>query len=266
MRASTTAAAVVLAGGSGSRVGAAENKVYLPLAGRPMIVWSLSAFVGAPGIDTVVLVVRAGDRARAADVLAAEPALAGVRAVVGGATRQASELAALEHLAGRIESGRLDVVLLHDGARPLVSPALVAAVLRTAGKCGGAVPGLPRTDLGVAVPESVAPESVAPESVAAESVAAESVAAGAGTPGSGALAGPATAGLVAVQTPQGFRAAPLLTAYREAYRCGFAGTDTASCVQRFAPQLPIRAIPGEQRNIKVTYPHDVVLADRVLAG
>jgi 2-C-methyl-D-erythritol 4-phosphate cytidylyltransferase len=251
MRASTTAAAVVLAGGSGSRVGAAENKVYLPLAGRPMIVWSLSAFVGAPGIDTVVLVVRAGDQARAADVLAAEPALAGVRAVVGGATRQASELAALEHLAGRIESGRLDVVLLHDGARPLVSPALVAAVLRTAGKCGGAVPGLPRTDLGVAVPESVAPESVA---------------AGAGTPGSGALAGPATAGLVAVQTPQGFRAAPLLAAYREAYRCGFAGTDTASCVQRFAPQLPIRAIPGEQRNIKVTYPHDVVLADRVLAG
>ena len=261
MRASTTAAAVVLAGGSGSRVGAAENKVYLPLAGRPMIVWSLSAFVGAPGIDTVVLVVRAGDQARAADVLAAEPALAGVRAVVGGATRQASELAALEHLAGRIESGRLDVVLLHDGARPLVSPALVAAVLRTAGKCGGAVPGLPRTDLGVAVPESVAPESVAPESVAAESVAA-----GAGTPGSGALAGPATAGLVAVQTPQGFRAAPLLAAYREAYRCGFAGTDTASCVQRFAPQLPIRAIPGEQRNIKVTYPHDVVLVDRVLAG
>ncbi|HWM57924.1 MAG TPA: IspD/TarI family cytidylyltransferase [Pseudonocardia sp.] len=251
MRASTTAAAVVLAGGSGSRVGAAENKVYLPLAGRPMIVWSLSAFVGAPGIDTVVLVVRAGDRARAADVLAAEPALAGVRTVVGGATRQASELAALEHLAGRIESGRLDVVLLHDGARPLVSPALVAAVLRTAGKCGGAVPGLPRTDLGVAAPESVA---------------AESVVAGAGTPGCGALAGPATAGLVAVQTPQGFRAAPLLAAYREAHRCGFAGTDTASCVQRFAPQLPIRAIPGEQRNIKVTYPHDVVLADRVLAG
>jgi 2-C-methyl-D-erythritol 4-phosphate cytidylyltransferase len=256
MRASTTAAAVVLAGGSGSRVGAAENKVYLPLAGRPMIVWSLSAFVGAPGIDTVVLVVRAGDRARAADVLAAEPALAGVRNVVGGATRQASELAALEHLAGRIESGRLDVVLLHDGARPLVSPALVAAVLRTAGKCGGAVPGLPRTDLGVAASDSAAPDSVAPDSAAA----------GAGTPGSGALAGPATAGLVAVQTPQGFRAAPLLAAYREAHRCGFAGTDTASCVQRFAPQLPIRAIPGEQRNIKVTYPHDVVLADRVLAG
>ena len=255
MRASTTAAAVVLAGGSGSRVGAAENKVYLPLAGRPMIAWSLCAFVGAPGIDTVLLVVRAGDRAGAADVLAAEPGWPGC-GLVGGATRQASELAGLRpSCAGRIESGRVDVVLLHDGARPLVSPALVAAVLRTAGKCGGAVPGLPRTDLGVAAPDSVAPDSVAPESVAAVPDA-----------GFRALAGPATAGLVAVQTPQGFRAAPLLAAYEEADRCGFAGTDTASCVQRFAPQLPIRAIPGEQRNIKVTYPHDVVLADRVLAG
>ena len=69
-----------------------------------------------------------------------------------------------------------------------------------------------------------------------------------------------------MQTPQGFRAAPLLAAYEAADRCGFAGTDTASCVQRFAPSLPIRAIPGEERNFKITYPHDVPVAAHVLAG
>lgn len=79
------------------------------------------------------------------------------------------------------------------------------------------------------------------------------------------LTGPAPGGLVAVQTPQGFRAGPLLAAYEEAERLGFAGTDTASCVQRFAPGLPIRAIQGEGRNLKVTYPHDVAVAERMAA-
>jgi 2-C-methyl-D-erythritol 4-phosphate cytidylyltransferase len=80
------------------------------------------------------------------------------------------------------------------------------------------------------------------------------------------LTGAAAVGLIAVQTPQGFRARPLLAAYEEAERVGFAGTDTASCVQRFAPALPVRALAGEGRNFKVTYPHDVTVAERVLAG
>ena len=231
-----TAAALVLAGGSGSRVGATLNKVYLPLAGRPMIAWSLRAMVGAPGIGTVLLVCRAADRTTAQELLAGNPDWAGVELVTGGATRQASELAGLHRLAGRIRTGSVDVVLVHDGARPLVSDRLVATVLRTARQVGGAVPGLPRDDL-----------------------------VWAGTDARGRL-GPAPPGLVAVQTPQGFRAGPLLAAYEEAHRCGFAGTDTASCVQRFAPDLAIRAVPGEGHNIKITYPHDLAVAERVLAG
>ena len=237
MRASTgSAAAIVLAGGSGTRVGAAGNKVYLPLRGRPMIVWSLRAFLGAPGIGTVVLVVRAADRDLVDQLLGDEPAPVAVEVVMGGPTRQDSELAGLRRLAGRIDAGVIDVVLVHDGARPMASRALVAAVQRTAREIGGAVPGLPCDDLA------------------------------AGSAGGATLLGPAATGLVAVQTPQGFRARPLLAAYEEARRHGFVGTDTASCVQRFVPQLPIRAIRGEDRNFKVTYPHDVAVAAGVLSA
>ncbi len=229
-----TVAAIVLAGGSGTRVGAEQNKVYLPLAGRPVVSWSLTTLAGVPGIGPVVLVARAADRDLAGRVLDRDVEHGGVEIVTGGATRQDSELAGLRHLAARIRSGAVDTVLVHDGARPLVGRALVVAVLRAARESGGAVPGLPRDDLATAGPDGVG------------------------------LAGPAPTGLVAVQTPQGFAAAPLLAAYEEAARCGFVGTDTASCVQRFAPELPIRAIRGEERNIKITFTNDLMVAEWAL--
>lgn len=230
------AAAIVLAGGSGRRLGAARNKLYLPLAGRSVIAWSLAAFAGMAEIGPVVLVVRGADRDLADRVLADEVDAAGVEVVTGGATRQSSELAGLRHLADRIARDAVDVVLVHDGARPLAGPELIARVLRAARANGGAVPGLPRTDLAVAGPD------------------------GAG------LAGPAPAGLVAVQTPQGFRAGPLLAAYEQADRAGFVGTDTASCMQRFAADVAICCIAGEERNFKITYGHDLRLAEAVLAA
>lgn len=229
------AAVIVLAGGRGARMGAGRNKVFLPLAGRPMLAWSLDTFVGVGGVSTVVLVARAPDRALAETVTAAEAGWRGVEVVTGGATRQDSELAGLRQLAGRIGDGSIDTVLIHDGARPLVGRALVAEVLRTARECGGAVPGVPRDDL---------------------------VAVG---PGGSGVAGPAPAGLVAVQTPQGFAAGPLLAAYEEAARHGFVGTDTAACVQPFAPEIPIRWVRGEERNFKITYAHDMAVAEAALA-
>lgn len=229
------AAAIVLAGGSGTRVGGERNKVYLPLAGRSVIAWSLDALAGMGEIGPVVLVVRAADRALAEEVLDREVGHTGVEIVTGGSSRQESELAGLRHLAARIGTGEVDAVLVHDGARPLLTRALAADVLAAARGAGGAVPGLPRDDLAVA------------------------------GPGADTLAAPAPAGLVAVQTPQGFRAGPLLAAYEEAARSGFAGTDTASCMERFAPDVPIRWIAGDPRNFKITYAHDVRAAEDVLA-
>jgi 2-C-methyl-D-erythritol 4-phosphate cytidylyltransferase len=225
-----TAAAIVLAGGSGTRLGGERNKVYLPLRGRPVLAWSLATFTGMPEVGAVVLVVREPDRPVAERILA-EHTRGGVEVVVGGSTRQASELAGLRRLAGRIDRGEIDVVLVHDAARPLAGRELASSVLNAARITGGAVPGLWRDDLAVAGPD-----------------------------GSG-LAGPSPEGLVAVQTPQGFRAAPLLAAYEEAAGRGFVGTDTASCMERFAPDVPIGWVPGDERNIKITYAHDLLVAE-----
>nr|WP_232328013.1 IspD/TarI family cytidylyltransferase [Kibdelosporangium sp. MJ126-NF4] len=223
----TQAAGVVLAGGSGTRVGREINKVYLPIAGRPILAWSLDAFASHPDIGAVVLV------ARPQDVEHVEQVVDGmdVDVVPGGDTRQGSELAALRHLSGRISAGEIDTVLIHDGARPLVSADLVAEVLRAARKYGGAIPGMVSADLGLATDDGHVL--------------------------------PITDELVAVQTPQGFLAAPLLAAYEQAAEEGFVGTDTASCIERFT-DIQVHWVPGEQRNLKVTFAHDLVVAERIL--
>src|SRR5882757_7887573 len=220
-----TAAAIVLAGGSGTRFGSGHNKVYLPLAGRSVISWSINTLLTTPEVGPLVLVVRPSDR---------EVERGQVELVHGGSTRQESELCGLRHLASRIDDGKVDIVLIHDGARPLLSQNLAAAVIHAARVSGGQVPGLPRDDL-----VQVSPDGQQ-------------------------LAGAAPGHLITVQTPQGFRGGPLLAAYEEAARQGFVGTDTASCVERFT-DLRTRWIAGEPANFKITYAHDLLVAERVLS-
>jgi 2-C-methyl-D-erythritol 4-phosphate cytidylyltransferase len=221
------AAAVVLAGGSGTRVGAEANKVYLPLAGRPLVAWTLRAFAAVPAVHRLVLVVRPADRTLAEAAVAGVP----VEIVDGGSTRHGSEWAALRHLAPAIRAGDLAVVAVHDGARPLVGPDLIAATIDAARVHGAAVPGLPLPDAAVLSPglQMVPPERR----------------------------------LVRVQTPQAFAADPLLTAYERAERDGFGGTDTASCVERYGGP-PVHCLPGDPRNLKVTFPRDLLLAEKLL--
>jgi 2-C-methyl-D-erythritol 4-phosphate cytidylyltransferase len=227
------AGAVVLASGAGTRVGASLNKVYLPLAGRRLVSWSLAAFARVPEVCALVLVTRPQDAELVESVLG-EVTEATVEVVHGGQTRQESELRALRHLAERIGCGEIDTVLLHDAARPLVSPDLIAGVLRSARDHGGAIPGLPADDI---------------------LAAGDDDSLGDRPPGQA----------VRAQTPQGFRAGPLLDAYELAAREGFVGTDTASVMERFSG-LPVHWVLGEQRNFKVTYPHDLAVAERVLAS
>lgn len=233
---------MVLASGSGTRVGAELNKVYLPLAGRRVVAWSVAALARAAGVGVLVLVIRPQDRALADEVLADGALVADlggvpVEVVHGGASRQESELRALEHLSGRIAEGRIDTVLIHDAARPLVTPELAEAVLRGAREFGGVIPGLPRTDLVAVEPQ-----------------------------GDGERVTSADLGrVVTVQTPQGFPAGPLLAAYRQAAEDDFVGTDTAACMARYS-DVPTRYIQGDERNMKITYPYDVAIAEQLLAG
>lgn len=227
-----SAAGVVLAGGSGSRLGADGNKVYLPLAGRPVLAWSLRAFAAA-GIGRLVLVVRPGDEALAKRVIQDVPVH--VDLVPGGTDRHGSEHNALMMLAPDIEVGAVDVVAIHDGARPLVRPELVRASLDAARRHGAAVPGVSVRDV-VEV----------------------------GGPGSAPRPVPGARYLVRVQTPQAFAAGPLLSAYRQAAADGFSGTDTASCVERYAG-MRVHHFAGDARNLKVTFRHDLAVAE-VLVG
>lgn len=222
------AAVVLLAAGSGSRVGAEVNKVLLPLGDAPVLVWSLRDVLALPEVARVVVVVRPEDRPAVEEALAPHLGDREVLLVDGGATRHASEWAALRALAPDVEAGAVDVVAVHDGARPLAGAGLWHAVLDAAASHGGAIPVVPVAGL-------LGPGST-----------------------------PAPAGLAAVQTPQGFAAGPLLAAYRRAAAEGFEGTDTASCLAAYG-QTDVVAVPGSPLNLKITFPEDVELATR-LAG
>lgn len=220
-----SAAVVVLAAGSGTRVGAEVNKVLLPLLDRPVLAWSVATAVALDGVGPVVVVVRDGEQDDVGAALGPVLGDAEVRLVAGGATRHASELAALQVLRPDVERGEVDVVAIHDGARPLASSGLFAAVLTAARERGGAIP-----------------------------VVAAPVLWGADGP---------VRGLGAVQTPQAFDAVRLLAAYDAAERDGFTGTDTASCLERFAPDVDIAAVPSTSLNLKVTWPEDLALVERL---
>jgi 2-C-methyl-D-erythritol 4-phosphate cytidylyltransferase len=223
-------AVVLLAGGSGSRVGAATNKVLLPLAGLPVLGWSLRTVTALPYVERLVVVHRDEDRP-VVERLVLDRLPEGREAVLvsGGGTRHASESRGLSALRGVVDAGEIDAVALHDAARPLADAALFEATVRAAHEHGGGIPvrpqpGLIRRDGGPRVP-----------------------------------------GLVGVQTPQAFRAGPLLEAYARADADGFEGTDTGSCVARYT-DLTIRAVPAPATNLKITYPEDVALAERLLTA
>lgn len=233
-----TAAVVVLAAGSGSRVGAEVNKVLLPLLGLPLLAWSVRTALDVADVDPVVVVCRPGERADVGTALLPVIGEREVLLVEGGATRQASEQAALTALAPRIADGSVDVVAIHDGARPLASAELFAATIATARRYGGAVPTL---ELAGLLPRD-----------------------GAAAPAPG---GPGTR-LVGVQTPQAFRAAPLVAAYAAAAAAGFEGTDTAAAFATFAAvpaEHEVRAVPAGPANLKVTFAEDLRVAERLLA-
>lgn len=221
------AAVVILAAGSGSRVGAEVNKVLLPLGDAPVLVWSLRAALALPDVRRVVLVVRPDEREAVAAAVAPHLGEREVALVDGGSTRHASEWRAIQALAPEIESGELDVVAIHDGARPLAGTALFAATIDAARAQGGAIPVVPLAQL----------------------LTTRAAAAG--------------NGLAAVQTPQAFAAAELLAAYRRADAEGFDGTDTAGCLERYADDVRIVAVPSTPLNLKITFPEDVTLASRL---
>jgi 2-C-methyl-D-erythritol 4-phosphate cytidylyltransferase len=222
--------AVLLAGGTGTRVGGALPKQLVEVAGRPLMEHPLAVLDAHPGVDEVVILMAAG-HVEAAEGIVRRGGYLSVRAIeVGGATRDASTRRALELLR---EDDAL--VLLHDAARPMLGPALVSRCLDA----------LARHDaVTAAVPSSDTVIEVADDTIAAV---------------------PARARLRRVQTPQGFRVGVLREAHARAVRDpGFEPTDDCSVVRRYLPEVPVAVVAGEEQNFKVTEPVDVLLADLLL--
>lgn len=223
----------MVAGGSGRRFGG--PKQFLPLAGRPVAAWSVQAARAVS--DGVVLVVPGRPGCEQEDSGADPPpgadhdhqaeACGADRIVTGGASRSDSVRAGLAAVPDEAE-----VIVVHDAARPLVDPALFAAVVRAvqAGAAGCAIPVLPVSDTLKRVADGQVVSTVD------------------------------RAELVSVQTPQAFTASVL----REAHRLGGLTTDDAGLVEQLG--LPVRTVPGDPRNLKLTRPEDLGLAEALLAG
>ncbi|WP_286175838.1 2-C-methyl-D-erythritol 4-phosphate cytidylyltransferase [Arthrobacter sp. NEB 688] len=218
---------VVVAAGSGSRLGAGMPKAFVPLAGRPLLGWALDTVAQVPGLRSVVVVAPADLADPGGPAWAGIDPPPGTHVVAGGAERTDSVAAGLAAL----DPG-CDVVLVHDAARCLTPVAVFARVVDAVrAGAAGVVPGIPVVDT-------------------VKSVDARGVVTG--TPDRGALR--------AVQTPQGFRRAVL----ESAHAGGAGATDDAALVEQLGHDVLV--VDGDARAFKVTTVDDLAHAERLVAG
>jgi 2-C-methyl-D-erythritol 4-phosphate cytidylyltransferase len=218
-----TAAAIVVAGGSGQRMGGIDGglrKQYLDVDGVPVLRRAISPFLTHPAIGQVVVVLPSSDLTDPPRWLKELP----VVLVAGGRERSDSVWNGLQSVEESAE-----VVLVHDGARPFASAELISRVLEEA-RHHGAVPAQPVTDTIKQADES------------------------------GLVLGTADrARLWRAQTPQGFPRPMLQEAYRRARREGWSCTDDASVLERAG--YTVRLVAGDPQNIKITVPSDLEIAE-----
>lgn len=225
--------ALIPAAGAGSRMGGGVNKPFLEILGVPILVRTLQAFEAHEGVAAMTVMAAPGEESRV-EALIAGAGLAKVRAVrTGGATRQATVLFGLRYLAGQgfPPDG---LVLVHDGARPLVTRVVIDACIdgaRRFGACGAAVP----------VKDTI--KRADPDGLVRETLDRSR--------------------LFAIQTPQAFRFQLLLSAHESAAAGGFDATDDLALLERAGGS--VRLVAGDYRNLKVTTPEDLRMAEALAA-
>jgi len=223
-------AAVIPAGGTGKRLGAAEPKQFLDLAGTPILVRTIVALTALETVCQVVVALPAGHLARARDLLARRPWRIPIVCVRGGAERQDSVARAV----GRVRRDA-DLLLVHDAVRPLCDRATIERVVDAAWRFGGAIPALPATE----TIQRVSRRGFV-------------------------LKTPPRRELFAVQTPQGFRTGILREALQRAARAGFVGTDESSIVRWAGHRVAV--VDGSSTNLKITRPMDLAHAELLLGA
>jgi 2-C-methyl-D-erythritol 4-phosphate cytidylyltransferase len=232
---------IIPAAGLGTRMASAPaskgkkagpSKQFAAIGGTPILIHTLRKFAAAPQVTEICIALRkeeiAGFREGlekdAKDILKKK-----VELVVGGEHRQESVANAL----ASIKAAPDDIVLVHDAVRPFVTPEIIKEVIAAAEKYGAAIAGMPAVDT-VKQVERTADGALIKTTIPRERV-------------------------VMAQTPQGFRYEVLKKAFDEATADGFTGTDEASLVERSGGKVAV--VMGSQKNIKITTPDDLELAE-----
>ncbi len=222
------AAAVVVAAGQGKRFGGSTLKQFVEISGKAILRLALEKFETSAAIAEIVLVVPSAETARADVLCRNEWNIRKLTQVVaGGPERHNSVWTGLQAL-----SEDIDLVAIHDGVRPFISLDTIRMAVEQAEKHGAVAVGVTPKDTIKVVSNGVIKRTLERNS------------------------------LIAIQTPQVFRKDLILRAYRRAMSDGFFSTDDAALVERLGQAVYI--VPGDYRNIKITSPDDLVMAEALL--
>jgi len=218
--------AIVPAAGAGRRFGA--NKPFVLLRGKPLFLWALTALEEAPEISEIIPVFKDSDMGAGRELIERHSLSKVKRIAGGGPERQDSVANAL-----KLISPETDIVLIHDGGRPLIETALISMAIAALadGPWGDGVI--------TAVPPKDTVKEAAPDGVVLMTLDRRA--------------------LWSVQTPQVFRRDIILRAYERASSEGFYSTDDSALVERYGGRVSI--LMGSYRNIKVTTPEDIAIAE-----
>ena len=221
-------AALVAAAGSSTRMGGGTNKLLLPLDGIPVLIRTLDALQRAERVDEIIVATREEELVEIAQLCHTYGITKCKKVVRGGESRAHSVmLAALE------ADKSMELLAVQDGARPLVTPALIDSVIAAATRCGAAAPAVPVKDTIKCVREDGAVAQALDRSA-----------------------------LRAVQTPQVFTADVLKAALQSVLEQGIEVTDDCGAVERLGKVVFLTE--GEETNLKITTPADLVLAEAIL--
>lgn len=230
--------AVLLAGGSGRRMGGPEPKQFIEIAGRTILEHSIRAFHQNDGIDEIVIVSHADYIDRVGEIAKPYPKVKHI--VQGGKERYDSTLSAINlYKSASSYNGTTGICLLiHDSVRPLVSQRIISDCLSALEKYNAVDVAIPCTDTIIEVNDEGHICRI-----------------------------PARATLRNVQTPQCFTLETIAKAYEVGLKDpNFITTDDCGVVHRYLPSEPIYVVTGDTTNIKVTYPEDLILANNILKG
>lgn len=220
---------LIPAAGSGKRMGGDRNKLLLPLRGQPLLAWTLLAANAAQSIEWIGIIAQPDEWQELQAIAATVGVTCPVQFIAGGKTRQESVYNGLNALPSTAER-----VLIHDGARCLVSPGLIDHCAAAIRHCPGLIAAIP-------VKDTI--KQVIPNTATIQHT-------------------PDRQHLWAAQTPQGFEVNTLRKCHAEALRQGWAVTDDAALFEKCG--LPVEIVEGEDTNLKVTTPVDLAIADFIL--